>query len=88
MKGQMNENMYGMLYVYTFIQLYFCIGYQINGDLLMLAKTWRFAADVLLDAKRVVDLKDFNDMVSYKLYINYKIITGGEGMIIHTPAGI
>lgn len=39
------------------------LGYQINGDLLMLAKTWRFAADVLLDAKRVVDLKDFNDML-------------------------
>ena len=67
---------------------YIFVGYQINGDLLMLAKTWRFAADVLLDAKRVVDLKDFNDMVSYKLYINYKIITDREGMIIHTPAGI
>ena len=54
----------------------------------MLAKTWRFAADVLLDAKRVVDLKDFNEMVSDKLYINYKIITDGEEMIIHTPARI
>ena len=45
------------------------LGYQVQGDLTMFAKTWHFAADSLLSPKRVVDVKYFSEMVQTYYYI-------------------
>ena len=46
------------------------VGYQIDADFSMFNRAWPFiSSSVLSSPKRVVDVKDFADMVSYKYSI-------------------